>query len=80
MNGTHIAPAVEPSEQRSSNELAGRLMEIYTEVEPEEVVSVVSREYARFAGSRIRDFIPLFVERNAKAELRKIQALSNVYA
>lgn len=47
-------------------------MDAYAQVEPAEILSIVSREYARFAGSPIRDFIPLFVERNAKTALSKV--------
>lgn len=47
-------------------------MDAYAQVEPTRILSIVSREYARFAGSPIRDFIPLFVERNAKAELSNV--------
>jgi len=68
MNGTETAP----SEQQIIDELASRLMDAYAQVEPTKILSIVSREYARFAGSPIRDFIPLFVERNAKTALSKV--------
>jgi hypothetical protein len=32
----------------------------------------VNEEYSRFDGRPIRDFIPLFVERNATKELAKL--------
>ena len=47
-------------------------MDAYAQVEPAKILSIVNREYARFSGSPIRDFIPLFVERNAKTALSKV--------
>jgi len=67
VNGTETAS----SEQQIIDDLTSRLMDAYAQIEPAKILSIVSREYARFAGSPIRDFIPLFVERNAKAELSK---------
>jgi hypothetical protein len=63
---------IELSEQQIIDQLAGRLVDIYSEVEPQYVSRVVHQEYARFEGRPIRDFIPLFVERSGKAELSKV--------
>ena len=63
---------IELSEEQMIDEVAGRLLDVYTQVEPAQVSSIVTQEYARFDGSRIRDFIPLFVERNARAQLSKL--------
>jgi integrase len=38
------------------------------------ICRVVRDEHARFEGRRIRDFVPLLVERNARAELSKLSA------
>jgi hypothetical protein len=65
---------IELSEQQIIDEVAGRLVDVYADVEPSQVSRIVNEEYARFNASRIRDFIPLFVERNAKAELSKLGA------
>ena len=73
-NGSHAHRVIELSEQQIIDQLAGRLVDVYTEVEPESVSRIVQQEYARFDGRPIRDFIPLFVERNAKAELSKLNA------
>jgi hypothetical protein len=59
---------------RPSNKLAHRLSDAYHEVEPTQIIRVVQEEYARFDGRPIRDFIPLFVERNATRELSKFSA------
>ena len=68
----HNAEMIELSEQQIIDELAGRLGEIYREVGPDHVSRVVHEEYVRFEGSRIRDFVPLLVERHAKVELAKL--------
>jgi hypothetical protein len=63
---------IELSEQQAIEQLEGRLVNKYAGVEPDRVSRVVHEEYARFDGRPIRDFIPLIVERNAKAELTKL--------
>jgi hypothetical protein len=63
---------IELSEQQIIDQLANRLADVHTQVEPEYVARVVADEYARFEGRPIRDFIPLFVERNAAQELAKL--------
>ena len=60
------------NEQQIIDQLADRLAGVHTQVEPAQVARVVQSEYARFEGHPIRDFIPLFVERNAVKELSKI--------
>ena len=63
------------SEQQVIEQLACRLVASFTQVEPAAVSRIVLEEYARFDGRPIRDFIPLFVERNAKAELFRLGGL-----
>ncbi|KWX66538.1 three-helix bundle dimerization domain-containing protein [Mycobacterium sp. NAZ190054] len=60
------------TEQQIIDQLAQRLADAHAEVEPAQVTEVVQEQYARFAGSPIRDFVPLFVERNATAELSRL--------
>ena len=62
------------SEQQIIEQLAGRLVEVYAEIQPDYVTTIVQEEYARFDGRPIRDFVPLFVERNVKTELSKLSA------
>ena len=62
------------SEQQIIDQLTGRLANLYAHVEPAHVTRVVQEEYARFDGRPIRDYIALFVERNAKAALAKLGA------
>jgi len=65
---------IELSEQQIIEQVAGRLVGTYAEVEPNHVSQIVHQQYARFDGRPIRDFIPLFVERSARAELSKLGA------
>ncbi|OAN39845.1 three-helix bundle dimerization domain-containing protein [Mycolicibacterium iranicum] len=60
------------SEQQIIDQLAERLAGAHGNVEPAQVARVVHEQYARFDGRPIRDFIPLFVERRATAELFKL--------
>jgi hypothetical protein len=41
-------------------------------VPPETVTTVVHHNHARFDGRPIREFVPLFVERNSRHELAKL--------
>jgi hypothetical protein len=60
---------IELSEQQVIEELTDRLANVYATVQLDRVSRIVSEEYARFEGRPIREYIPLFVERNAKAAL-----------
>jgi hypothetical protein len=41
------------------------------ELSEQQIITQLAQEYAHFDGRPIRDFIPLFVERNATQELTK---------
>ena len=62
---------IELSEQQTIEQITQRLAHKHTQVEPAQVTRVVNEEYARFDGRPIRDFVSLFVERNATQELSK---------
>ncbi|HNM86640.1 MAG TPA: hypothetical protein PKI77_19230 [Mycobacterium sp.] len=51
------------------NEIIERLNARYTELQVGDVADLVNAELARFSGSKLREFVPLFVERNARAKL-----------
>ena len=70
----HANSMIELGEQQIIDQLARRLADTHTQVEPTRVAQVVHEQYARFEGRPIRDFIPLFVERRAAAELVKLDA------
>jgi hypothetical protein len=50
-------------------EVERRLARSHRDVPAEHITAIVQSAYAQFEGSRIRDFIPLFVERRARTEL-----------
>jgi hypothetical protein len=50
-------------------QVAQRLRARFTTVPEAQIEQKVHAEYHRFDGSPIRDFVPIFVERNARAEL-----------
>ena len=57
------------TEQTSVAEVQTRLTDKYPQFSPADIATTVARVHARFDGSRIRDFVPLLVERGARAEL-----------
>jgi hypothetical protein len=56
-------------EQRQLDQVVERLAKKYSSVPADHVVDAVNTAYSRFDGSRIRDFVPLFVERIAHESL-----------
>lgn len=64
----------ELTEQQVIDQLADKLVPIYPGVEPDKVSRVVHKEYARYQGRPIREFVPLLVERHAKEELNRLVA------
>ena len=61
----------EVSEQVMIAEVVYRLISSYPQHEHDHVVSVVRQTYAGFEQSPVRDFVPLLVERKARAQLAK---------
>jgi hypothetical protein len=57
------------SEQLALAQVKERLTSTYADVPPEQVSSVIQSVHARFEASKIRDFVPLLVERRARREL-----------
>lgn len=51
------------SERRAIDQLVARLARRYPELPLDEVRTITQDEYERFAGCRIRAFIPILVER-----------------
>lgn len=68
----HACVVIRLTEQQIIEDLARRLSDTHSEIEPTEVARVVKEQHARFDDRPIRDFVPLFVERNAKVELQKL--------
>jgi hypothetical protein len=48
-----------------------QLLDEFPHVAPAAVNTLIREEHARFEASRIRDFVPVFVERRARRELKK---------
>jgi hypothetical protein len=59
------------SESMLIDQVVERLAARYTDVAPERVADVVHNAHARFEQSPIREFVPLLVERRARAELSR---------
>ena len=60
------------SEQTAIGEVVERLTLKHPRVSPLTVANIVQQMHAKFDGRPVRDFVPLFVERNAQAELAKL--------
>lgn len=58
-------------ENRAIDEVVDRLAKLFPELPAEEVATAVSQVQPEFDDAPIRDFVPLFVERSAKARLRQ---------
>lgn len=65
---------VEAGEWTAIQHVVDRLKQSYPPVPPDTVTTVVHRNHARFDGRPVRDFVPLFVERDARQQLAKIDA------
>ena len=48
-----------------------RLQEAFPQLPAGDIRATVQEQYQRFDGSKIRDFVPIFVERNARDELAR---------
>ncbi|MDV6271405.1 three-helix bundle dimerization domain-containing protein [Rhodococcus globerulus] len=62
-------------EDRLIAQTQARLTTKFPSVSAEAVAEVVASAHAHFAGHRIRDFVPLLVERMAKEKLSTLVAL-----
>lgn len=74
MNARKTLSVIELSEQTIIEQLVERLRSRYPAIAESTVASVVHDIHARFDGRPLRDFVPLFVERNAKSELDRLHA------
>jgi hypothetical protein len=65
-----------PQEERALiSEVERRLAEKYTALPADHISAVVRHAYAQFRSSRVRDFLPLLVERRADEELEELSVL-----
>jgi hypothetical protein len=63
---------IQISEETQLGEIQRRLLGEFPSVSPLVVDALIRNEHARFEASRIRDFIPLFVEKRTRRELKRI--------
>ena len=63
---------IDLSEQTVIDQVAQRLTGLYPGLGPDKVAAVVQQNHALFSDSRIRDFVPLFVERRSRKALAEI--------
>lgn len=63
-----MAPEVD--EERSMDEIVERLATKYAALPRERVVEVVGEVLESLQGAKVRDFVPVLVEREAKARLK----------
>jgi hypothetical protein len=59
------------SEAALIDEVQQRLVRKFSHVPKDQISTTVAHAHARFEHSRVRDFIPLLVERRARAELAR---------
>jgi hypothetical protein len=59
------------SEAALIDEVQQQLVRKFSRVTKDQISTTVAQAHARFEHSRIRDFVPLLVERRARAELAK---------
>ena len=62
--------STKPDEDRAIDEVVSRLSEKFQALSPEHIKDVVDQELHRFDGGRVRDFVPVLVERAAKQRLK----------
>ena len=68
---------IELSVQTVIDQLVVRLTSRYPAISESTVSMVVRDIHAKYDGRPLRDFIPLFVERNAKNELERLGAVAD---
>jgi hypothetical protein len=67
-----VTSQVGASEWSAIKQLVDRLRSAYPDVSADTVATVVHHTHAKFDGHRVRDFVPLFVERGAKEQLARL--------
>lgn len=67
---TVLAQGPDGLEQHEVDRVLVRLTAAFPDVRPEVVAELVRSSHRRFDGCRLRTYVPLFVERSARAVLR----------
>jgi hypothetical protein len=64
-------PMQTPDEERELTDVIDRLMKKFPAASRDEVEGAVTAEHEALDGHRLRDFVPVLVEKQAKKRLRK---------
>jgi hypothetical protein len=72
VNLSQTLGVIELSEQTVIDQIITRLTHRYPTISESTVSNVVHDVHARYEGRPLRDFVPLFVERNAKSALEEL--------
>ena len=76
MNLSQTFGVIELSEQTVIEQIVNRLKSCYPAISESTVATVVHDVHARYEGRPLRDFVPLFVERNAKSALDELGVMA----
>ncbi len=76
VNVSQTFGVIELSEQTVIDQIVTRLKSSYPTISESTVASVVHDVHARYEGRPLRDFVPLFVERNAKSALDELGVMA----
>ena len=76
VNSTQTLGVIELSEQTIIDEMVMRLTSRYPAISASTVATVVHDIHSRYDDRPLRDFVPLFVERNARSELERLGAMA----
>ncbi len=74
MSDATLGTVREVSEQALIGQVVERLARNHPAVPQEVVATLVNAAHSRFDQSKIRDFVPMLVERRAKVQLAKLGA------
>jgi hypothetical protein len=77
VNTCEPVAVIESSEQTIIDQVADRLTSKYPTIPPDTLTAVAQSVHARFDGRRVREYVPLLVERFAAIELDQL-SLSSV--
>jgi hypothetical protein len=69
-----VSELTEVSERRLIDQVVERLISRFPALDPVTVLEVVGEIHRRYDGRPVREYIPLFVERNAVTELNSLSA------
>lgn len=68
---------IDVSEQTALAEIERRLTVEFPEAAPDAINAAVKQAHSRFTTSKIRDFVPLFVEKHARHQLSRLAATAS---